>query len=98
MISKKQIVKKTLTCFLALSMIAGTGAAAVGASAKTIEIPAAVTEKINAVKEKIAQKLNDILPKEKVDAFIAQITEKVMAEYATSASARSSSRSCRRTW
>ncbi len=81
MISKKQIVKKTLTCFLALSMIAGTGAAAVGASAKTIEIPAAVTEKINAVKEKIAQKLNDILPKEKVDAFIAQITEKVMAEY-----------------
>lgn len=81
MISKKQIVKKTLTCFLALSMIAGTGAAAVGASAKTIEIPAAVTEKINAVKEKIAQKLNDILPKEKVEAFVAQITEKVMAEY-----------------
>ena len=83
MISKKQIVKKVLTCFLALSMIAGTGAVAVGASAKSVELPASVTEKIETLKEWIAEKVNGILPKEKVDAFIAQVTEKVMAEYQT---------------
>lgn len=81
MISKKQIVKKVLTCFLALSMIAGTGVAAVGVSAKRIELPASVTEKLEAIKGWIAEKANGILPKEKVDEFIAQVTEKIMAEY-----------------
>lgn len=79
MSTKKLYIKKIFAAALALSVITGTGVAALGASAKTSDYLYSVSEKAKSFKNLIAGVIKQNFDAEKAKELIAKLTEKVLS-------------------
>lgn len=80
---KKSYIKRVLTAALALSIIAGTGVASVGASALSVgkisDFTPVIAEKYGSFKNWIVEQINANFDTEQAKEIIAKISEKALA-------------------